>query len=270
VELNRRLAPEVYIDVLPVRKINFSFQFGGEDGVIVDYAVRMKKLDNDRQMDTLLSKNKVTTHNIRALASTIANFHKTTKIVSESAVFSIQNKFNDLQKQKDFLKKKLGADCDFWITDAISASDEFLSNNKDMLDERLQAGFLRDCHGDLHTRNIFLLPEPVVFDCIEFNDEYREIDVLNEVAFLCMDLDAFDGQDLSDFFIQTYNEFFPSIRNEADRKLFIYYKCYRANIRAKVNSLRAESATNEELQKQSLSEAYRYLHLMNSYVPLFF
>jgi aminoglycoside phosphotransferase family enzyme len=84
-----------------------------------------------------------------------------------------------------------------------------------------------------------------------------------------MDLDAFDRQDLSDFFIQTYNEFFPSLKTGDDRKLFLYCKCYRANVRAKVNSLRAQSAPTQDLKKQSLMETQRYLQLMSSYVPLF-
>ena len=81
-----------------------------------------------------------------------------------------------------------------------------------MISTRLKEGFYRDGHGDLHSRNIFLLAEPVPFDCIEFNDDFRQIDVLNEVAFLCMDLEAFGRQDLSDCFLESYNALFPAIK----------------------------------------------------------
>ena len=111
----------------------------------------------------------------------------------------------------------------------------------------------------------FLLPEPVIFDCIEFNDEYRQIDVLNEVAFLCMDLDALERRDLSDLFITSYNELFQTLRTKEDKQLFIYYKGFRANVRAKVNSLRARSSQDEGQCRKTLNEVEKYLLLMHSY-----
>ena len=141
-----------------------------------------------------------------------------------------------------------------------------MERNKGLLAQRLNAGYFRDCHGDLHSRNIFLLPDPQPFDCIEFNDDIRQIDVLNEVAFLCMDLDAFDRKDLSDLFIEYYNQFFPTMMTDADRRLFVYYKSYRANIRAKVNSLRARSAAGSVEKAKSLSAVSKYLELMDSYL----
>ncbi len=152
------------------------------------------------------------------------------------------------------------------IGSAIKASDDFLKRNKDLLTARLRAGFFRDCHGDLHSRNIFLLPSPQPFDCIEFNDDYRQIDVLNEVAFLCMDLDAFGKKDLSELFLEYYNQFFPSMKSSKEHYLFVFYKAYRANVRAKVNSLRAKSAVNEKERTKALSEVDKYLRLMESYL----
>ena len=118
----------------------------------------------------------------------------------------------------------------------------------------------------MHTRNIFLLPEPQLFDCIEFNDEYRQIDVLNEVAFLCMDLDALGRKDLSELCIEHYNLQFATMRTPEERKLFTYYKSYRANVRAKVNGLRAKSASNKPDRKKALDEAKKYLLLMEGYL----
>jgi uncharacterized protein len=91
-----------------------------------------------------------------------------------------------------------------------------------LLAARLRKGFYRDCHGDLHSRNIFLLPALLPFDCIEFNNDFRQIDVLNEVAFLCMGLDAFGRKDLSTLFIDYYNRLFPAIKTNKDRTLFLF------------------------------------------------
>jgi aminoglycoside phosphotransferase family enzyme len=266
IELNKRLTDNLYIDVMPVNEWQNQFIIGGREGTVIDYAVRMHRLDKEKQMDILLLENKVTEADIRGLAEKIAFFHKNTEIVYTKDFLDIQEKFNDLGAEKDFLAEHLGRKSSNIISHAIETSDAFIGRNKELLAARLNAGFFRDCHGDLHSRNIFLLPSPQPFDCIEFNDDFRQIDVLNEVAFLCMDLDAFGRQDLSALFINCYNDFFPAMITEGDRRLFVYYKSYRANIRAKVNSLRAKSAENTADKIKALSLADKYLVLMDSYI----
>ncbi len=265
-ELNRRFTENVYLEVLPIHETNNRYQIGGEEGKIVDYALKMRKLDTKKQMDVLVAKNEVSEANIEKLAERIAEFHKKATIIYENAVLDIKDKFNDIAKEKEFISQNLDPDYDHLLEWAIKASDSFLDTYEKVLRERLDAGFFRDVHGDLHTRNIFLLPDPLPFDCIEFNDAYRQIDILNEVAFLCMDLDALGRTDLSDLFIEHYNRHFPAMGNEADRNLFVYYKSYRANIRAKVNSLRARSAENKHDKAKALAEVKKYIGLMNGYL----
>jgi aminoglycoside phosphotransferase family enzyme len=81
-----------------------------------------------------------------------------------------------------------------------------------------------------------------------------------------MDLDASERPDLGELFINTYNSNFPVMTAPADYSLFIYYKCYRANVRVKVNSLRAKSAIDQANRRSAITEAARYLHLMNRYI----
>lgn len=268
VELNKRLAPDIYIDVLPVRKLDNSFRIGSGEGEIIDYAVRLKRLDSGRQMDVLLRENRVYRSDILNLAISVAAFHQQAEVVHNKDVVDLSAKFNDLLHEKDFLKSELGFYCSGLINNAIIKSDAFTKMHIHLLQARQRSGWFRDCHGDLHTRNIFLLPRPVIFDCIEFNDDYRQIDVLNEVAFLCMDLDAAERPDLSELFINTYNSVLSAMKTEEESKLFIYYKCYRANVRAKVSSLRAKSAMDTNLKRISIDETARYLHLMNHYLNL--
>ena len=266
IELNRRLTDNIYIDVQPICEWQGRLIMGGNEGTITDYAVRMYKQDRDKQMDRLLLQNKVSDSDIKNLAEKIALFHKRTEIIYKKDFLDIQEKFNDLEKEKNFLEENIGIRSSDIINHAIKTSDTFMEKNKELLAQRLNAGYSRDCHGDLHSRNIFLLPDPQPFDCIEFNDDIRQIDVLNEVAFLCMDLDAFDRKDLSDLFIECYNKFFPTMMSDAERQLFVYYKSYRANIRAKVNSLRARSAAGNIEKAKSLSAVSKYLELMDSYL----
>jgi len=269
-ELNQRFSEGIYLEVLPIYKQQRNYRIGGKEGKQVDYALKMRKLDPEKQMDVLLGQNRVSETDIKKLAQRIVDFHKNTRIINKKNVLDIGEQFNDLALEKEHISKQLASEYGCFIDSAIRASDTFLSKNKKLLNDRLTSGFYRDCHGDLHTRNIFLLPEPQPFDCLEFNDDYRKIDVLNEVAFLCMDLDAMGRTELSDLFIEAYNHFLPTLQTESESRLFLYYKSYRANVRAKVNSLRAKNAASNSERKNALREVKKYLDLMESYMELLY
>src|SRR5690606_31544094 len=117
----------------------------------------------------LLAKNMITPSDIKALAERIADFHNSTKIIHKIDVMEVREKFNALSEEKEFLSQNLGKQSAKSIDRAIESSNIFLYKNKGLLEDRLKAQFFRDCHGDLHARNIFLLPDPQPFDCIEFN-----------------------------------------------------------------------------------------------------
>jgi len=265
-QLNRRFSNDIYLSVLPVRESREHISIGEGKGETIDYAVCMRKLDKDKQMDRLLTNHLVTPEDIGRLAEKIAGFHKSAAIISKKDYLDIPALFNDLQEQQVYIAGAIDKPTADLISVATNISATFAETNKNVFAERLRNGFFRDCHGDLHTRNIFLLPAPQPFDCIEFNNDLRQIDILNEVAFLCMDLDAFGRKDLSDLFIDCYNKLLPAISTVTDQKLFIYYKSYRANIRAKINTLRAKTAVNQAVRNQSLAETRKYLLLMDFYI----
>ena len=174
--------------------------------------------------------------------------------------------FNEIGDPGNFKKEHFTEHVSGMIAKAVETSDRFLNNHAKLFRERLDSGFFRDCHGDLHTRNIFLLNEPVIFDCIEFNDEFRHIDILNEIAFLCMDLEANGASNLAAIFKKAYNRHLTVIRHREDELLFQYYKSYRANVRAKVNFFRARDAQDPKLVQAALDESIKYLTLMNKYL----
>ena len=266
VALNNRLSTDIYLEVLPIRRTTTSLAIGSSEGQAVDHAVRMRRLKGDLQMDVLLRAGKVKDEQIRNLAQQVASFHRKATIVYPDNVFDIGDKFKDLANEKAFLSQQIGSRVDTIIVNALEQSDKFMIRNRDLLTKRVHEGLTRDCHGDLHSRNIFLYDPPVIFDCIEFNDDYRQIDLLNEVAFLCMDLDAFGHEKPANLFLDSYQEHFSIVRNDQEEKLFNYYKSYRANVRAKVNSLRARNATDEKTRTAALKESSRYLDLMDRYI----
>ncbi len=264
VVLNNRFGEGVYLGVVTVTQNDDQLGVDGQYGNVIDYAVKMRKLDRSRQMDQLLINNNVGEDDIGKLASVIAIFHQHAGRIDHFNVDELRDKFNDLGSQADFLERLLPGSAAL-IHDSIAESTIFLHKRRANFERRCRLGFVRDCHGDLHSRNIFLLPEPIPFDCLEFNDEYRYMDVLDEIAFLCMDLDAFGRSDLASRFVGFYMSHFPIMESNDDHQLFLYYKAYRANIRAKVNCLRAKGLNNIADQMQPVLEAGKYLRLMRDY-----
>lgn len=263
--LNNRLTKGIYIEVVPVRREKNIFTINGTHGKIVDYAIKMKRMQDAKQMHLMLEKKQVTTQHIKALAVVIKKFHDRADVVDrkyDQDAFS--SRFNDIHSIIAIVRKKLGVNYEMIIENAMQISDHFLENHRELFNQRVEKSFIRDCHGDLHSRNIFLYAKPIIFDCIEFNDEYRQIDVLDEIAFFCMDLEANGFHLLSKAFIGKYFEKTKNKFGRSEQLLFTYYKCYRANVRAKVNALRAQSSEGE-VQIKNLAEVQKYLTLMDAY-----
>jgi aminoglycoside phosphotransferase family enzyme len=264
--LNRRLT-DIYLDVLPVRLAAGKYHLGPGEGETIGYAVWMKKMNDALKMDNLLRSQSVRPDQIIGLALKIAAFHQSAEVIDRPFdLEAYRELFNDLQSVHAFVQKNMGAGPASKIDNAVSHSDRFLETHVAYLSQRVEAGLQRDVHGDLHAKNIFLYEDPVIFDCIEFSDGLRQIDVLNEIAFFCMDLEAFGQHELSELFYRSYLEQFPELKDEKCRELFTYYKSYRANIRAKVNVLRAMQATQKQEREIFLMAVKKYLDLMSAYI----
>lgn len=267
--LNQRLAKDIYLEVVPIR-LNEAIPFvDGEKGEVIDYAVKMKRLDNEREMTTLLKAGKVTKNHLFQLADQLATFHAFTDASTEAPDIKVMQKdFAGIVQIKDFVRREIGEKAANNIQKAITFSSKFLKLHTNDLRKRHIMGLTVDGHGDLHSGNIFLLNQPIIFDCIEFNDHYRQLDVLNELAFLCMDLDFYGQEGLSTYFLERYNINYPVIFNEADRQLFLYFKLYRANIRMKVHALRAMQTLDKKVRQKQLDLIEDYYHLFKRYLNL--
>ena len=266
--LNQRLAPQMYHAVLPIKQHHDQYLIGEGEGVTIDYALKMKRMDNALEMDKMLMMKKVQKLHIISLAQKVAEFHGSAKVTRPNySVSYFQELFNPIGGLSDNLVQHVGIDYRAIVEQAIAASDYFLDNHIDLLRQRCENGLVRDVHGDLHSKNIFLTTPPTIFDCIEFDASLRQIDLLNEVAFLSKDLDFWQQASQSQLFYQTYSDYAQSfnITDIKHSQLFIYYKLYRANVRAKVLSMQAqESAWSPQLQE----EIKRYLLLMKHYISL--
>jgi uncharacterized protein len=265
--LNCRLAPTVYLEVVPVYQLGdrISWDDLGADARVIDHALKMRRLDASMEMDRMLAAGKIDLAYMAVLAAKIAAFHATATVISNPAqgsAESYQADFNDVLGQSTVMADLLGAAAATRLARIVGISDRYLAHHGAHIAARLAGGMVRDVHGDLHAHNIFAYPDPIVFDCIEFNDHFRQIDVLNEVAFCCMDLEATGFDAHAAAFLAAYLQASGAVQDPASALLFLWFKCYRANVRAKVTSLRAVQAGPSAEIKAELA---RYLDLMERY-----
>ena len=268
IKLNRRLTDDVYLGVVSIRYSDNTLIIGGNHGTVVDYAVQMRRIKSDRQMHLMLERDLVSQEQIRAIAKQLVDFHRSAVIHKQKLDLTrMKENFNDVASIKSIIVDGLPAETVEILTVSIEASDNFLEQHTSLLKARIERGMIRDCHGDLHSRNIFLEANPVIFDCIEFNDSFRIIDVLDEIAFFCMDLESEEKWILSKYFVERYQERFPeAFQDEHDLLLFEYYKLYRANVRAKVNALKINQVQEWEKKSEIWGEVKKYLGLMRRYL----
>ncbi|MEZ4994504.1 MAG: hypothetical protein R2824_29050 [Saprospiraceae bacterium] len=268
-QLNRRLTEGIYLDVVPIfLAADGTPRLHEQKGDPIEYAVKMKRMDSDRQMNILLEKELVNQQHMEQLAEQLTAFHMSTEVITQAPnLKKMQDDFADLIKIEPFLLEQWGDAAVNDLKKGIAFSEEYLKINEERIYARHLEGFTVDGHGDLHTKNIFLLEEPVIFDCIEFNDHFRHLDVLNELAFLCMDLDYYGKTGLSDYLYDAYNQRYRCVRDNQDEDLFQYYKLYRANVRLKTSALTAMQIEEDvEKRKAQMQVVKRYFDLFSGYL----
>jgi len=261
--LNRRLAPELYLEVVPVS----AGPRLGADGEIIEYAVRMREFEQDSQFDRLLDAGRLKPSNIDALALRIAAFHANVAVAGPDAEYGrpevvqapVDENFRQiLECMEDTRERSRLRPLQDW-------ADREFRYKQPVLQARKDGGFIRECHGDLHLRNIALVDDvPVAFDCIEFNDRLRWIDVISEVAFMVMDLGRRGQTGLASRFLNVWLE---RSGDYEGLSLLRYYLVYRAMVRAKVDCLRAhQTDVDDEARKAVLREYHAYLELGGRYI----
>jgi len=243
ISLNRRLT-DIYIGAVPI--VFDGKKYGiGTQGRTVEFAVKMERVDNSRQMDLLLKQGLVKDADIEAIAAMLALFHQQARVVhrpfDEAGAVA---DFADLGSVSAVLSEQVDENFGEWIAGWIELAGAVLKKLSWRFQQRVEENFVRDGHGDLHSGNIFLLEKPVIFDCIEFNEHFRVNDVLSELAFLAMDLKRFGRKDFKGILIKKYSETYPCFRLPEDYAIFQYFLLYRASVRLKVAGLQGA----EELQ----------------------
>ncbi|MCZ2808728.1 MAG: hypothetical protein O2V44_05180 [Candidatus Bathyarchaeota archaeon] len=266
-DLNRRLCGDMYLEVVPVNRSNVIKIKG--DGVTVEYAVKMKRMPEDKIMTRLLEGDKVDKELIDRMAKIIAEFHskaETDKRIGEFGSLPMieTNWRENFEQTEEFIGETISLESYRLIRGRV---DEFMKRNAVFFAKRVSENRVRDCHGDIHSGNIFVADKIYIFDAIEFNERFRYCDVASDIAFLAMDLDFKDRSDLSSFFVERY------VRYSGDQelgKLLQFYKCYRAYVRGKVISFKLKDPSVDKEEKSAATkEAKAYFKLATNYVRQF-
>lgn len=259
--LNRRLAAPIYLDVLAVIDSADGIVIGDPkqtEGALIEYALKMRQFDPEEGFDRLLQRQQLTEQYLDQLAQLIGDFHQQLPAAPADSDYGslaavrhpCEENFDQIRQQAPQL-----AD-DPRLAELSQWSDRQLTQQAARFEQRRRDGFIRECHGDLHLRNIALWQETVIaFDCIEFDPALRWIDTLNEIAFLIMDLDAHDAGGLGWYFLNRYLE---RTGDYAGLDLLPFYRVYRAMVRAKVAAIELAqhaAATHQEELAHYLDQA---------------
>ncbi len=266
IRLNRRLAPDVYLGVLSLCVEDDKLRLGeADDPGAIEYVVHMRRLPHERLLDRLLDLGQVDVAMIERIAVALAKFHRQAAAAPEitangspAAVWAI------LKDNYDNGRRFRGISLDESDDEAIQEfSRRFLEARQELLRQRQQQGKIRECHGDLHSEHICLTDPLVIFDCIEFNTQFRYIDAVSDIAFLAMDLDYHDRSDLAAALLKKYQE---AAQDPHVDTLAPFYQCYRAYVRGKVDSLKSvESDVPQAERQQASAGARRHFELAYRY-----
>lgn len=265
--LNQRLSPEVYLDVLEVRRDSQERVAFGGPGTVVDYAVKMRRLPAERSLDHLLATNQVTEEMIRGLARQIGDFHRQAQtgpdIAAHGSPEAVAAVVEQNFEQTLRYHRRTLSPLKFQRLKAYSLN--FLQNKEGLLEQRMREGWVRDGHGDLHSAQVFLTEKGAqIIDCIEFSEAFRQTDILADAAFMAMDLDQVGRHDLSLAFVDAWRE---RTGDASDEALLDFYKVYRAYVRGKVESFRLDDPhLSEEEKRAAAMRAQRYFNLAYSYI----
>lgn len=259
--LNRRLAPSVYLDVLPVtvdEQGHLALDGAGEP---VEWVVKMRRLAEQHTLQAMIEAERVRPSDVERIMQALGSFFSQ-QPPAAITVDEYLERFNaHIQANRSTLLATSSAQSAQTSAAQIEQIHEslfhFLEAHRDQLDQRVRQGRVIESHGDLRPEHVYLTPDPVFLDCIEFNAEFRTNDMLDEVCFLTMECQQLGAKRVADWVLDAYRR---ASDDDASRELADFYVCYRACVRAKVHLLRA-GQLDGSAAREAAETADRYLGL---------
>ncbi|HSD53505.1 MAG TPA: hypothetical protein VLC47_05040, partial [Burkholderiales bacterium] len=259
--LNRRLAPDVYLEVAALTADAAGRLSVAGDGAPVEWLVKMRRLPRDRMLDVALASGMVRDEDIGALAEVLSTFYRRLAPVR----LSLADYRARLTADIEACRKELGDPTHGLPGESFAGTAEvllaFIANESDLLKARLGAGRIVEGHGDLRPEHVCLLERPVVIDCLEFNREFRVLDVADELAYLAMECARLGAPGVGDALFTACCE---RMGDPVPPRLFRFYCAYRALVRAKIAAWHSKDVPLAEIEKWH-TRARQYLALAATY-----
>jgi aminoglycoside phosphotransferase family enzyme/predicted kinase len=257
-QLNQRLAPDVYLGVLPIT-IDYKGRIViGGSGRAIDWLVKMRRLPADRMLDELIRTGRLGDAESERLAGWLAgHYHRLSPIFMEAGDYRAAIERHVRSNRAELLSAQHGLPTEL-IKRCHAAQLRFLVLDKAQFAARVCDGRIVDGHGDLRPEHVCLDAEPIVFDCVEFNAELRRVDVADELAFLAMECEHLGAERVGQRILDAYRQ---QSHDHFSAALEKFYKCYRACVRAKVAALAAAQAPAPTADRRALG----YLALADRY-----
>ncbi len=254
--LNRRTAPELYLDVVPICGDVATPVIDG-DGNPIEYAVKMQRFDDERLLSRMAADGRLEASLIDALAEHIAAFHASLPGIREDLPYGRADRIRDdaIDNFRTIERLAVGDDVQTAeIRHLRSWTQTAAERLAETFERRRADGFVRECHGDLHLGNIVELDSgPCLFDGIEFNPGFRWSDVISEIAFLVMDLEEHGEPKLAR---RLLNRYLQRTGDYAGLSVLRFYLVYRAMVRAKVDAIRIGDVSQPASQRRSLRREF--------------
>jgi aminoglycoside phosphotransferase family enzyme/predicted kinase len=264
--LNRRLAPGIYLDVVAIHGTPDHPSLRA-DGDAIEYAVKMRQFPQEAQLDRALARGDLQFNTIDALAQMIATFHEKVAVAGKDTDYGEpQQVYQPVLENFSQIRERIHRDADLELLSQLESwSASSYTALMSVLLQRKADGYIRECHGDMHLRNLaWYYGAPLAFDCLEFNPNLRWIDVISEVAFLVMDLQDHHQAQLAQRFLNAY------LQHTGDYggiRLLRFYLVYRAMVRAKVDAIRAcQEGISQQQREEAEKDFSGYLQLTKSYI----
>tara|TARA_R110002033_G_scaffold58315_2_gene107525 strand:+ start:7005 stop:8549 length:1545 start_codon:yes stop_codon:yes gene_type:complete len=255
IRLNRRLAPSLYLDVIAVRGTAKSPTLKG-DGPVIEYLVKTRQFRQQDLLGNMQREGRLENWHIDELAKTLSRFHAHIDHASIDMPYGNPDQIQapavqNFEQIRPFLTAKEDLN---QLEQLEQWANTTFQRLIPQMAERKAAGMVRECHGDIYLDNVTMVDGQVtLFDCIEFNEAFRWIDVMSDVAFMAMDLEDRGLPGMAQRFVSGYLE------NTGDYEglaLLNYYKAYRAMVRAKV-ALFGLNDNSTEAEREQIMQRYR-------------
>jgi len=265
IQMNRQNAPEIYLEVLPITQTDNQFELNGS-GQTVEYALKMREFPQDDLFISLFEQGKLTEAQMEELGKIVAQFHakaQTSDYIRRfGEVSQVRQAIDENYQQTE--KYIGGPQTKQQFEETKQFTDAFFANEPELFKRRIQDNKIRECHGDLHLRNICLWKNKIqLFDRIEFNEPFRFVDVMYDIAFAVMDLEARGRKELGNAFLNTYVE---QTGDWEGLQVLPLYLSRQAYVRAKVTSfLLDDPGVPEDVKKGAMKTAADYYRLAWNY-----